>query len=106
MLDTRKFTGWPSRDNKPIIEIDSSIEVIAQTFNLVTATEKDDLGSYKATHFYDDDIGFVVMLMRSDSPVEGVVAYIDVSVDSLSAIRRLTAILGLEEGKIVWKSEG
>ena len=105
ILDTSKFSGWPSKDRKPVVEIASTPDKLSHLYGLKFIREKDDLDWEEATHFIDEMLGPVVFSWYENSPSKGVVLYVDSLVKTTFAIERLKEKLGLSESEIIWTAK-
>ena len=103
-LEIKPFTGWPSGDSKPILELTFKINEMELRYTLNLIRERDDLDWYNASHFFIDAIGSVVVMQYDNSPVKGVVLYVDAEVNTQKAIHEITSTLELESDQIVWLS--
>ncbi|MDH5630256.1 MAG: hypothetical protein OEY96_08890 [Gammaproteobacteria bacterium] len=104
-LDIRKFVGWPSRDCRPIMRLKNEPHELKKKYNLDFSLDKDDLDNFLVSHFYDEIIGFVVLMRHENAPQSGTPVYIDSSVDISEAVERLTLVLNLTPACINWKTE-
>ena len=105
MFDERKFTGWPSGDCKPIIEIDLKPNEIQKKYNIRFIKENDDLDWYEGGHFYDKNLGFVVLMRHQNCQSHGTTVYVDSQLDLKESYKNLLEILELDKKNIIWKSE-
>lgn len=106
MFDVSDFSGWPSGDNKPLLELRSTPSELTKQYGLQFRREKDDLDWFFASHFIDVELGPVVMLRYENSPAHGTLVYVDAGVDSREAIVRLESVLELDDNDIVWRTPG
>lgn len=102
MLDTREFSGWPSGDGKPVIELNLLPKDMESRYGLTFFREKDDLDWYVGSHFNDAVIGPVVMMRHENSPSSGTIIYVDVGIESIDAIKRIRHVLEITEGEVAW----
>lgn len=105
MLEKKEFAGWPSGDSRPIILLSYEPNEIQEKYDLEFFREKDDLGWFEGSHFYDENLGPVVFMRYKDSPTDGTVIYIDSGLDFVKSYDILIKILDLSEESIAWKSE-
>jgi hypothetical protein len=105
-LNTEKaFTKWQSGDRKPVLEIKLLPDDLTKRYELKFREEPDDLDWCQSTHFFDQEIGPVVLLRYQSAPIEGTLCYIDSKIDSQVAIQRIIEDLGLVSSDILWSVE-
>lgn len=105
MFDTREFESWPSGDCKPVLKIIFTPKEISEKYNLIFMEEKDDLDWFKGAHFYDDELGPIVMMKHEHSPIKGTDIYIDASIDTAVAVEKIITLLQLKQEDVIWKRE-
>ncbi len=104
MLDTSEFKGWPSGDNKPILELAFLPKDIESRYKLLFHRGKDDLDWYMGTYFIDALLGPIVMMRHESTPSDGTILYVDGDVDIDAGIKRICKVLNLERDDILWKA--
>ena len=102
MFNIEKFTGWPSGDNKPVLEVKSTPYEFSKRYHLEFHRDLDDLDYFLGSHLLDAKIGYIVMMRHENSLSEGVILYVDSKVDTVDAIYRIKEILVLSDDDVNW----
>lgn len=102
LLDTGKFEGWPSGNDKPVMRLVMEPDELSRKFNLTFIKEKDDLDSFEASHVYIEEVGFVVFMRHENAPQRGTPVYVDSEVNLSSASRIILETLQLSEIDTNW----
>ena len=102
MLDTSPFKGWPSRDCRPVLKLIFEPKELEKKYHLRFVKDKDDLDWFEASHFYDSEIGPIVMIRHENSPQSGTPIYIDAALNIEIAINRIIEVLNLDASVISW----
>jgi hypothetical protein len=101
-LNFEPFPGWPSKDNKPVLEVKIPLHELSEKFEFKVIKEKDDLDFYTATHYIDEVIG-PVLLMRYDGEPSYITAfYVDSNVNNQVAVDRIKNVLGINDQDVDW----
>lgn len=104
MKNPHTFSGWPSGDCKPVIEISYSPSEIESKWGLIFEKDKDDLDWHLATHVYDSVIGFLVFMKHENSPSSGTVLYVDRDVSTKLAIRQICEKFEISAQNVNWSA--
>lgn len=105
MLDQKKFGGWPSQKCYPVMRLTIEPQDLSKKFGIKFVQGRDELDYFLAGHFFDEDIGFVVLIRYQNAPQPGTPVYVDSQVDLSYAIERITNVLGLTPEQINWTRE-
>lgn len=102
MFEKVTFDGWPSGDSKPVLELTFEPDEIEKKYGLAFLRDRDDLDWYRGAHFYDAELGVVVLTRHESSPSSGTGVYVDASIDTSFAIKKIKAIFDLDSKDILW----
>lgn len=106
MIDTAEFSGWPSGDCKPVLELTFTPEVIESKWNIHFQRDRDDLNWYFGRHVKDRIIGFIAMMQYENSQSVGTVLYVDSKISTPAALKRIRSKFVITDCDIVWESSG
>lgn len=104
MLDTTEFSGWPSGDCKPVLELAFTPEEIESKWNIHFHRDKDDLDWYLGGHIKDRVIGFIVMMRHENSQSIGTILYVDSKIDTPEALKRIREKFDITDSDIAWEN--
>ena len=102
MFDTSDFSGWPSGDYKPVLELSFTPQEIESKWNVHFSRDKDDLDWYLGSHIKDTIVGFIVMMRHENSQSNGTVLYVDSKIDIKDAVKRMRDIFSINSHDIAW----
>lgn len=104
MFDCKEFTGWPTGDSKPILNLKREPKELEADYGFKFKREKDDLDWFLGSHFIDEKLGPIVLMQHENSPIPGTTIYVDSGLDLNSSIVRLVEIMKLKSGSCNWKA--
>jgi len=96
------FPGWPSRDNKIVMELVGNLHAIAHAHRWGVNRDIDELGPYEGVHFVDAKIGPVALISYNDGPPDRYFVLVDKEADQSAATARLRQVLDIEDSQIAW----
>lgn len=101
---TTKFTGWPSGDCKPVLELAFTPKVIESRWGIQFHRDKDDLDWYLGGHIKDEMIGFIVLMQHENSQYIGTILYVDSKIDTPEALKRIREKFDITDCDIAWET--
>jgi hypothetical protein len=100
MLRQSGWTGFPSGEEKVVMELVLSKSDIESRFGLVFISGEDSLGKVDTTYFVDELLGPVAIACYQKSPHGRAIVFVDSRLELKLAVPRLREVFGLDPSHV------